>query len=376
MWRPDGVIPAENAEGAEPIIRHFDYLFPRDAEREHILNYLAHLIQHPAVKIAHALMITGPQGTGKTTIGVIVRKLIGERNARKVEGDELTDKWTSRLVNVQALVIEEAAHGQRYEIYERFKELFTGETFTVQDKNVPLYSGRCPRAVLLLTNHEAAITVTINDRRFHVSETTELPASVEYFALLYAAIEDGIALPAFAAWLMQRDISAFNPKAKPPMTEAKARAQDASLTPTADALKTLIANEAAPFHRDVMTVDEVRSALLGSGYFPAAERLRTGKVTAAIKDVGGRRLNDGNDVRLPGGKKIRPWAIRDGTRWAMASLDEIRAEYLRAPGTTRPNRQHEEAGVVLPFRTSSAEPVYPHRTLMDLLQSLAVAGSA
>ncbi|MCC0805956.1 hypothetical protein FPV16_06915 [Methylobacterium sp. W2] len=373
MWKPDGVVPV--AGDAGPILRHFGYLWPKTAERDHVLNYIAHLIQHPGVKIAHGLMITGTQGTGKSTVGLIVRALIGDRNARKVEGDELKDKWTSRLVNVQVLMIEEAAHGQRYEIYERFKELFTGETFTVQDKGVPLYDGRCPRGMILLTNHDAAITVTGEDRRLHVSETTETPATPDYFKALYAALNDGVTLPAFAAWLHARDISAFNPKAKPPMTEAKARAQDASMTPTADALKTIMTNGMYPFHRDIVTVEEVRAALLASGYFPATERLRDGKVVAAIKDIGGRRLNDSGDIRLPGGKKIRAWATRNGAYWASTGLDEIKDEYLRSFGTARPaagTEKGESANIV----TFPHPPMPPHRTLMDFLQSATAAGTA
>ena len=358
MWKPAGVVPA--AGDAGPILGHFDYLFPKQEEREHVLNYLACMLQRPAEKIAHALMICGVQGNGKSTIGYIVQKLVGARNFQEVSGDEMGDKWTTRMVQVQALAIEEAAHGGKYEVYNRYKVLFTGEFFGVQGKGIAPYDGRTPRGIFLFANHDAPLAVTNDDRRFHVSETVNPPASSEYFTALYAAL-DGATIPAFATWLLARDISAFNHKQPPPMTEAKVRAQEASLTPTADILKTIILAGGHPFHREVMTVEEVHSALIHSRYIPANQVLRPGKVSAAMKDLGGVRLNDGIAVRLPNQMKVRLWAMQNGASWAGKPLDEIKAEYLRVPGGENVHRLHGR-------KTDQEEVVYPHRTFTDYLQ--------
>jgi len=340
-WVRAGVLPA--AGDASPILRHFDYLFPKDEERTHVLDYLAHLIQRPAVKIRHGLMIVGRQGTGKSTIGHIVAGLFGSRNTGSVNGSEMASQWTSRFVNRQVLVIEEAALGQRYEVYENFKKLFTDETFGAQDKNVKLFDGRTPRGIFMFSNHDAAITVVDDDRRLHVSETATTPASPAYFDTLYPAIESGPALPAFAAWLRDRDISGFSATAKPPETEAKERAKAASYTPVAAILHRMLEDEAHPFHRDVVTAFEVREALLRTDFFPASEKLPPRKVEAAMRDVGGRRLNEGQQVRIGDAKRVRLWALRNAATWLNASPEGVKAEYLR-PVDAAPN--------VIPFRGS------------------------
>ena len=70
LWRPP---PWKDEGGREPdpFLRHLDYLFGRDAGAvNHVLDYLAHLIQRPDERIGHALLITSEaKGIGKSTFG-------------------------------------------------------------------------------------------------------------------------------------------------------------------------------------------------------------------------------------------------------------------------------------------------------------------
>lgn len=321
IWQPSGVTPV--AGDASPILDHFNYLIPDEATRRHLLDYVAHLLQRPGDKIGHGVMLVGGFGVGKSTVARILTALIGPRNTTKLEGEELASRWTARLVNTQVLVVEEAAHGERYETYERLKELITGEMFTVEEKHIPRYPGRTPRGLLLVSNHDAPMVLPLGDRRFFVAATTETPAGVDYFRKLNAALTDA-AHGVFADWLLRRDLSQFDAKAPPPMTEAKARATEASRTPLAQVLGHLIEGRSGAFARDVLSIESIAAELRRQPHFdigkPTPER-----IAAALKAVGG--LKREGVVRVPGGH-ARLWAIRNVDRFRSASAEEWRAEYI------------------------------------------------
>src|SRR6202035_3320072 len=68
-------------------LEHMRYLIQNERERKLFTNWLAHLVQHPDQKIMYAVLIVGLERTGKSWIGYMLRKLLGDSNVAMV-GDE------------------------------------------------------------------------------------------------------------------------------------------------------------------------------------------------------------------------------------------------------------------------------------------------
>lgn len=338
LWQRGGVIPA--AGDYQPILDFFARFLPDTLSRDHVLKYLAHLIQRPGEKIEHGIIVTGGFGTGKGTLHRIITAILGDKNARKIEGVELGQQWTARLVDAQVLMIEEAHHGERLEVFEKTKELLTAEFFYAEDKQVRRFRGRTPRGIFLASNDAAPMVLPRGDRRWFVCATPETPETEEekkanraFFRQLYDLLDrDDSTVAAFAEYLRTLSPEGFNAKGAPPMTKAKEVATEESRTPIAQMLAELIQAGGIPFHRDVMSVADVIHALKTSTWADNLERLSPKKVAKAMHDLGARKVNMDGDDHLEvviGGKPVRLWAIRNVPHWRAATREELKAEAAR-----------------------------------------------
>lgn len=340
LWQRGGVIPA--AGNHQPILDFFTRFIPDVMSRDHVLKYLAHLAQRPGEKIEHGIIVTGGYGTGKGTLHRIVGALFGDKNARKIEGVELAQQWTARLVDAQVLMIEEAHHGERLEVFEKTKELLTAEFYYAEDKNVRRFRGRTPRGMFLASNDAAPIVLPHGDRRWFVCATPETPetedekmANRAFFAQLHDRLgQDDSTVAAFAEYLRTLSLDGFNAKGAPPMTRAKEATTAASRTPTAQVLGELIATSLPPLHRDVVEMADVIGALKMSSWATNLTGLSPQKIAQALRAVGARPVNvvDGEhkELVIAAGKKMRPWAIRNVPRWQTAGREELKAEVTRS----------------------------------------------
>jgi hypothetical protein len=77
LYRPP-VIKSGNAAKANPWLDHVYKVFGEDGD--HIIKWLAHRVQHPDVKLNHALVLGGPQGIGKDTLLEPVKHAVGPWN--------------------------------------------------------------------------------------------------------------------------------------------------------------------------------------------------------------------------------------------------------------------------------------------------------
>ncbi|MFY9290380.1 MAG: primase-helicase family protein [Methylorubrum rhodinum] len=339
LWQRGGVTPA--AGNYQPILDFFARFLPDTLSREHVLKYLAHLVQHPGEKIEHGVIITGGYGTGKNTLYRIVTSIFGIKNARELDGVELGEDYTARLVDTQILMIEEAHHGERLEVFEKTKELLTNEFYYAHDKYVRRFRGRTPRGIFLTSNDAAPMVLPRGDRRWFVCATPETPETEEekkanraFFKQLYDLLDrDDSAVAAFAEYLRTLSLEGFNAKGAPPMTKAKEVATEESRTPIAQMLAELIHAGGIPFHRDVMSVPEVIHALKTSTWADNLERLNPKKAARAMQDLGARKVNmEGDDhmeMVIGPGKRMYPWAIRNVARWRAATREELKAEAAR-----------------------------------------------
>ena len=338
-WRRGGIQPA--AGDPKPILDFFERFIVDARSREHVTQYLAHLVRYPSVKIEHAIIITGGYGTGKGTLRDILISMFGPCNVQKIEGDELTDRNNSKWVNCQTLFFEETEQGDKLEVYRRLKELITGDTYRVQDKYIPTYEGRSPRGIFMVSNESTPMLIKTNDRRYFMCDTPESPATDEevkangqFFAELRRVLgRDDNAVAAFMHHLMTAvDLSSFPVKGRPPMTAAKKRAVQESRTPAAAVLADLVEAGVAPFNRDLVTAKQAMDAIEAAGWGRTLERMSMKKMADVLRSVGGFQVNivdgDHKQVRITRDLAPRLWGIRNKAKWGDAPATDLRTEWL------------------------------------------------
>jgi hypothetical protein len=123
LYRPPTIEPGDPAK-AGPWLDHVHRVYP--AEAAHIIRYLAHRVQRPHEKINHALVLIGPQGTGKDTIIAGVIPAIGPWNVSEVSPDALMGRFNGFIKAVLLRVSEarDLGDNDRYRLYEHLTPIF------------------------------------------------------------------------------------------------------------------------------------------------------------------------------------------------------------------------------------------------------------
>lgn len=110
-WNGFGLVPTEG--NFLTLLKHLILLFPDTAALEHILNVLACLVQRPNEKVRHCILITGGQGVGKSTLRVILTKMLGGENVGIVNTGDWQESFNAHLSDLHVAVIEEFMSGDR-----------------------------------------------------------------------------------------------------------------------------------------------------------------------------------------------------------------------------------------------------------------------
>lgn len=317
-WNGFGTVPCEGHY--QTILDHLIYLFPDTDVLEHILNILGSLVQRPDQKIRQCVLITGGQGVGKSTLRVLLSKMLGSENVGIVNSGDWQQSFNAHLSDLHVAVIEEFMSGDRLQSYNAFKPYVSDDTIKVNQKHWPIYDGRTPYFWVAFSNHEFCVVIEIDDRRFYVYRTPAIKRPQEYYDALYDALETETA--AFMYYLMQRDISGFSPDAPPPMTADKQALIKSSFTPTKAKLGELIEGAQGRFKQDVLSLNDVRMELqFQSNITPRS--LEDRNLSATLKELGGTPLGP---VRV-GKSTPSLWAIRNAGKWAASLPVDIKREY-------------------------------------------------
>jgi hypothetical protein len=211
----------------EPWLEHCRNLVSDDAELDHILNAMAFKIQHPNVKINHAILIGGDEGAGKDSMFQPFLWALGGkhwRNRSVIEAGGLDSQWGYALEAEVVILneLKEPEARERRAMANKLKPLIAAppETLSVNRKGMHPYELVNRLMVVAYTNDPLPITLPTQDRRWFCVWTRAPRMSVPAAKALWAWYENG-GYEKCAAWLHQRDVSAFNPAAAPPVTEWK-----------------------------------------------------------------------------------------------------------------------------------------------------------
>lgn len=203
-----------------------DYLCSDEANREEvyrwILCWMAYPLQHPGAKMSSAIIMHGPQGTGKSTIFQTLAKIYGDYatvlNQRGLE-DKFNADWSDSKLFI--LAEEVVTRAEMWHIKNELKELVTGEWIRINPKNIAAYRQRNQVNICYLSNENQPLPLDNDDRR-HLVVYTPPSKPESYYDDVFLELENG-GVSAFYDYLMRVDLTGFHPKKRPPMTESKKR---------------------------------------------------------------------------------------------------------------------------------------------------------
>ncbi len=171
LYTPPAALPG-SAALATPWLDHLQRLYPADAG--HLVSWLAHEVQHPGVKINHALLLGGAPGIGKDTLLEPVRAAVGGHNFVDISPRIMQGRFNGWVRNVIVRVSEVRDLGEidRYAFYEHCKPLLAAppDALRVDEKNLREYYVANACGLIFTTNHLTdGLYLPADDRRHFVA---------------------------------------------------------------------------------------------------------------------------------------------------------------------------------------------------------------
>ena len=226
--RPDlsGVTPGD----ITPWLDHAKLLIPDDIEREHVLDVMAFKLQHPEVKINHAVLHGGDEGCGKDTFWYpFIWSVCGPdlRNRGLVDADGINSRWGYALESEILILneLKEPEASQRRALSNKLKPIIAAppDTLTIERKGLHPYDMVNRLFVLAFTNDPVPLSLPTQDRRWFCLWSHAPRMEKADAVALWAWYKKKGGLQAVGRWLLDRDVSAFNPAAMPPWTDYRTR---------------------------------------------------------------------------------------------------------------------------------------------------------
>lgn len=222
LWGGWPTVP--RAGRCERLLELIDYLCNHDPAQQRelsrwLLRWIAYPIQHPGAKMQTAVLMHGPEGTGKNTLFGAVRRIYGRYAVQfsQVELESNFNGWASgKLLGIGNEVVSRA---ELYHIQGRLKSMITEPELVINEKMLPARSEQNHCNFVFFSNRIDIAKLDQGDRRYCVVWT---PAALEpaFYREVAEELRNG-GVEAFHDYLLHLDLGDFSPHTKPPETSAK-----------------------------------------------------------------------------------------------------------------------------------------------------------
>ena len=276
-----------------PWLRHVERLVPEKFEREHLLNALAHKVQFPGHKINHAILMGGTHGSGKDTMFAPFFWAIGgdaKRNCSLVKNEDLTSQWGYAL-ECEVMEISELRQADakdRRALENTLKPIIAAppELLTVNRKGLHPYYALNRVFVIAFSNERVAISLPSEDRRWFVIWCEAARLTEREALALWNWYKTQNGFQAVAHYLHTRDVSAWNPSAPPPVTEAKQIMIEHGMSTAEAFIVDMLRRKSGEFARGVIGSPFHALCDRLQGLAPQGVKVVQGALLHAIKEAG------------------------------------------------------------------------------------------
>lgn len=229
MWMGFGVEPIDG-----DVTPFLEYVFEilgngDDAFANYVLDWCAWKVQNPAKPVkSTVLLYSDDEGTGKSTLGSIMRKIFG-RHSRTVSSAQMAAKHNGWVLGAMFVGCDELDFSRSTIAMEKMKVMVTEETIRVEPKYIDSYDAPNTMAILNTSNSRNALPTSRSDRRIAMNELSKSKMQdTDYWGGFYAWLDaDGLGV--ILKYLLERDVSSWDSQRDRPVTPLYLSSKRASL---------------------------------------------------------------------------------------------------------------------------------------------------
>lgn len=185
-----------------------------------VLKWLAYPLKNRGAKMHSAIVVHGPQGTGKSLFFETYGKIYGPYS--RILGQEaLEDKFNADWSEKKLFILadEVLARQDMFHVKNRLKGFITGNEIRVNPKNLAAHTEKNHMNIVFLSNERQPLVLDNDDRRHCVIWVPPKPPD-EFIMQVVDEIKNG-GVSALHQYLLDLDLSGFNQASRPPMTSSK-----------------------------------------------------------------------------------------------------------------------------------------------------------
>ena len=222
LWKgfPMGSLANDKVASADvslvvPLINHIHtkWCNKNQAHTDYVLNWFAMKLQKPWVKLCSVICLKSNEGSGKNIVLNKFKDGMGDyyvsiNNINQVLGD-----FNGMIEGKMLIDLDEVSYGGNRAQNNKLKSLITEDEQIVNKKNKEMYKIDNYADYMITTNELYFLYVTTHSRRFFVLEMDNWLCGI-VTPEKQAYIDEILAVPseAFMKFLLERDISGFNPR--------------------------------------------------------------------------------------------------------------------------------------------------------------------
>ncbi|WP_286827686.1 primase-helicase family protein [Maribacter sp. UBA4516] len=254
-YKPGKIKPIkpEKQKDLEPFLELMEHLVTIEKERNHVLDIMGWIIQNPWKKVKTITVIyTKHQRMGKGSLFDTLTDIVGETNAEPTDVKGILDKGVT-FAEKQLILIDECKSAgdfsEKSNLINDLKKIATETRIQQRRLYVDYKVIETQTCIFVFTNLPDALNVEAEDERLFVIANENERKPMSWYKAYHKWRQDKGS--SYVYWyLLNRDLSKFDPMAPPPTTEGKKAMQEETGHPLTKKLKEWIDEGRHPFNLD------------------------------------------------------------------------------------------------------------------------------
>lgn len=246
-----------------PWLEHADYLFPDEEHRDMVLDYLACLVQRVGEKPAFFIAHRGAHRIGKDLFYKGLVGAMGGHCAKEVKVDDLVQGWGDYRKGLKLVIIPEVMKEQNKRISNAMKTIVaptaTGKS-VLNMKGGAVILERDVTGGVLMSNKKNFMAIERGDERYLAVDSWVKPKTdVSYYTNLDKWYREQSGYGIVLNYLLNRDISHFDHRKLPKLTQGAIEMMDSGRSDFAQDLEEMITEGHADFATGIISAKTLRS---------------------------------------------------------------------------------------------------------------------